>query len=289
MPTTMFPRRPLNCSRIERWTATSRSPASLALGGCRFSSLTSAEKLYRQALQIGEPHRQLERLKLLREATDAGHVPAINSLAVSLVRDPLQQDEAYRLFERAAAQDSAAAHFNLAKCLEDGVGSSIQVDKAMQHLQRAAELGFEAAQLSLADRLRSGTPPLQKDLAQARHWYNCAVEQHASVTAMCCLAEMAYFGEGGPEDDGEAARLYRLAAERGSPVAQFSLACMLQEGEGVGQDDAEAVRWLRASAAGGHAAARYALAGALQQGRGVARDPQEAAIWYAAAANQARV
>ena len=59
------------------------------------------------------------------------------------------------------------------------------------------------------------------------------------------LGVMYAHGHGVPEDDGEAVRWYRLAAEQGYAIAQFNLGVMYSRGEGVTEDDAEAVRWYR--------------------------------------------
>ena len=47
-------------------------------------------------------------------------------------------------------------------------------------------------------------------------------------------------GEGVPEDDAEAVRWYRLAADQGHAGAQYNLGVMYANGEGVVEDDAEA-------------------------------------------------
>ena len=62
-------------------------------------------------------------------------------------------------------------------------------------------------------------------------------------------------GNGVPEDDAEAVRWYRLAAEQRLAAAQFNLGLMYEHGNGVREDDAEAVRWYRLAAEQGHAAA----------------------------------
>ncbi len=54
-------------------------------------------------------------------------------------------------------------------------------------------------------------------------------------------------------DYASAMRLFRLAANQGDPEAQISLGFMYAEGQGVPQDDAEAVRWYRKAAEQGHA------------------------------------
>lgn len=54
--------------------------------------------------------------------------------------------------------------------------------------------------------------------------------------------------------------LLRAMAERGDATAQFNLGTMYQEGDGVAQDEAEAARWMRTAAEQGHAGAREWLA-----------------------------
>ena len=55
------------------------------------------------------------------------------------------------------------------------------------------------------------------------------------------------------EDDAEAVRWYRLAADQGHAYAQNNLGAMYANGDGVPEDDAEAVRWYRLAADQGDA------------------------------------
>jgi TPR repeat protein len=55
-------------------------------------------------------------------------------------------------------------------------------------------------------------------------------------------------GEGVPENNAEAVRWYRLAAEQGYARAQSNLGFMYSNGEGVPENNAEAVRWYRLAA-----------------------------------------
>jgi TPR repeat protein len=52
-------------------------------------------------------------------------------------------------------------------------------------------------------------------------------------------------GEGVPEDDKQAVKWYRLAAEQGHASAQYNLGFMYSNGEGVPEDDKQAVKWYR--------------------------------------------
>ena len=61
--------------------------------------------------------------------------------------------------------------------------------------------------------------------------------------AQVLLGGMYGNGRGVPQDEVEAVRWFRLAAEQGNAEAQLYLGVMYSNGRGVPQDDAEAVRW----------------------------------------------
>ena len=93
-------------------------------------------------------------------------------------------------------------------------------------------------------------------------------------------------GEGVAQDDAEAVRWWRLAAEQGNVSAQYKLGVAYDIGEGVAQDYAEAVRWYRLAAEQGNASAQYNLGVAYYFGEGVAQDYAEAVRWLRLAAEQ---
>ena len=92
-------------------------------------------------------------------------------------------------------------------------------------------------------------------------------------------------GEGVPQDDAEAVRWYRLAADQGYSPAQTTLGNMHINGIGVAQDLAESARWYRLAADQGLAVAQYNLANMYRDGRGVAQDAA-AVRWTRLAADQ---
>ena len=96
------------------------------------------------------------------------------------------------------------------------------------------------------------------------------------------------YGEGVPQDDAEAVRWYRLAADQGYGSAQFALGHMYATGAGVTQDDAEAVRWYRLAAEQGHTDAQYLLGHIYANGEVVQQDDAEAVRWYRLAAEEFR-
>ena len=93
-------------------------------------------------------------------------------------------------------------------------------------------------------------------------------------------------GQGVPQDDAEAVKWFRLAAEQGNASAQFNLALMYDKGQGVPQDYAEAVKWYRLAAEQGYALAQLNLGVRYDKGQGVPQDDAEAVKWYRLAAEQ---
>ena len=93
-------------------------------------------------------------------------------------------------------------------------------------------------------------------------------------------------GRGVPQDDAEAVRWYRMAAEQGIASAQYALRVKYGTGEGVPQDATEAVRWYRLATEQGHASAQYNLGVMYGTGEGVPQDNVEAHMWLNLAASR---
>ena len=100
------------------------------------------------------------------------------------------------------------------------------------------------------------------------------------------LGVMYYYGDGVPEDEEEAAKWTRLAAEQGHAGAQNNLGLMYDNGNGVRQNDEEAVYWYRQAAGQGLAQAQHNLGLMYFYGEGVRQDREKAVYWYCKAAEQ---
>lgn len=87
---------------------------------------------------------------------------------------------------------------------------------------------------------------------------NCAVQprKHGDADAQYNLRYMHERGKGVQQDDAEAAKCYKLAADQGLAGAQCNPGVMHKNGEGMRQDDAEAVKYLKLAADQGHATAQ---------------------------------
>ena len=72
-------------------------------------------------------------------------------------------------------------------------------------------------------------------------------------------------GEGVPEDDAEAVKWYRLAADQGDANAQFNLGVIYNNGEGVPRNYVTAYVWFNIAAASGQEVAINARSRVEQQ------------------------
>ena len=101
------------------------------------------------------------------------------------------------------------------------------------------------------------------------------------------LGRMYAHGHGVPQDQTEAVKWFRLAADQGHVSAQFNLGVSYADGLGVPQDDVEAVKWFRLAADQGYAAAQARLGLFYLAGTGgVSRDLVTAHMWFNLAASR---
>ena len=125
------------------------------------------------------------------------------------------------------------------------------------------------------------------DVQEALRLYRLAADRGSPV-GQDGLAAMYARGLGVDENQEEAARLYQLAADQGYTLAITALGSDYAFGRGVPQDDREAVRlWTRAVEQGNQEEAQTNLAFMYAQGRGgLHRDMREAArLWRLSAAH----
>jgi len=124
-----------------------------------------------------------------------------------------------------------------------------------------------------------------QDDAEAVKWYRKAAEQGVAEDQYN-LGVIYKFGLGVPQDYAKALQWFRKAAEQGYAKAQYGLGLMYGKGKGVPQDYAKAVKWFRKDAEQGHADAQFLLGLMYGEGRGVPQDSVQAHIWYNLAASR---
>jgi len=124
-----------------------------------------------------------------------------------------------------------------------------------------------------------------QDDGEAVKWLRKAAD-HGNATAQWYLGTRYDTGRGVAQDWTEAVKWFRKAAEQGHAEAQKTLGLCYAAGAGVVQDLVEAVKWFRKAAEQGHAEAQNELGRYYAAGRGVAQDCAEAVKWFRKAAEQ---
>jgi len=119
---------------------------------------------------------------------------------------------------------------------------------------------------------------IKQDDFEAVKWYRQAAEQ-GYAQAQYNLGVMYYNGRGVKQDDFEAVKWYRKAAEQGDADAQANLGSAYGAGRGVRQDYAEAVKWVKKAAENGSADGQFKLGLAYLIGLGIQKDRTFAKEW----------
>ena len=253
----------------------------------------------------------VEAEKWYRLAAEGGHTDA---------QEVLEEITEVASVYRDAKAGDADAQYNLGLMHDEGVGI-VSYDKAeaekwwrlaVAGFRPKAEAGDADAQYKLGDMYESGYGVVL-DYVEAEKWYRRAAEAgdtHAQekleeITEQVSTQRAAEAGDafaqyklagyhlvrGGDENDAEAVKWFRLAAEQGNAFAQGMLGYMYADGSGVAQDHAEADKWYRRAVEGyrpmaeaGDADAQASLGEMYYKGRGVAQDDAEAVKWYRLAA-----
>ena len=100
------------------------------------------------------------------------------------------------------------------------------------------------------------------------------------------LGRRYFKGDGLEQNDHEAVRWIRSAAEGGLPRAQAGLGWFYAEGKGVKKDDTLSFSWYERAAVGGFPVAQFMLGRYYELGIGVTPDRTLAKEWYEKAAAQ---
>ena len=99
-------------------------------------------------------------------------------------------------------------------------------------------------------------------------------------SAQIVLGDKYAKGDGVLEDNNEAVKWYRLAAEQGLAIAQNRLGLMYELGDGVTGDYKEAFKWYRLAAEQGYDVAQHNLGYLYGLGNGVLQDYIRAHMWF---------
>ena len=113
------------------------------------------------------------------------------------------------------------------------------------------------------------------------------VNTPVDVYVISVLANSLYFGYWGCETNAVlASKLYKVAAEKGDPMAQYNIGVCYANGYGVDKNELMAFKFFQDSAIQKTAIAQYALAECYFYGRGCKKDENQEVYWLKKAADQ---
>jgi len=238
--------------------------------------------------QAEETYR--EKLTLARKLFGNNNNPKVQHAIVTLAECLSQKGddaEVAKLYEEAADGGSIGAQHSLGNMHASGQGVPQNDVEAVKWYRKAAESGDESAQFDLGW-MYANARGVAKDEAEAVRWYRKAAERHLSQ-ALIELAQIYVEGRGVPKDESEALKWIAVAtkdAENGDAYAAERLGWWYANGPARLQNETEALKWFRKAADQGFAEAQANLARMYAAGKGVAKDETEAVKWYRKAAEQ---
>ncbi len=183
---------------------------------------------------------------------------------------------AMELYESAASQEHPAAMFRLASMMMEE-GPMQDLERARRYFIRCAELGMTMAFIVAGDIYFYGMCG-DPDMEAAFTWYEQAALAEDPLAMFKC-GYMLENGVGASKDGSRSIEMFRGAALRGVPEAQFKMASLAYEGMIPG-GKSEAVRWYEKCSESGYPAAKFNLATIYYDGDGVTQDFERAFELY---------
>ena len=188
-------------------------------------------------------------------------------------------------FDKGAALGDPQAMHRLSYIYMGGTLRTQDKEKAHNLLKTSAEKKYLPSYYDLAMSYFLGNG-VTKSAEQGIKWMKKSAIEANNALAQNSLGAMYDKGEDVPENNAEAVKWYRKAADQGNAVAQSNLGHKYLTGEGVPENHTEAVKWFRKAADQGFADAQISLGAMYYFGEGVPENNAEAVKWFRKAADQ---
>ncbi|MDR1578276.1 MAG: sel1 repeat family protein [Deltaproteobacteria bacterium] len=251
-----------------------------------------------EAIRQGDKEKQRKYAELI--ANNADKDAWLNLLLAGIVFDELGDraraedcfqhnlDNGRGLLASSLALENILHNDSAARALKEFVNKKPYFDDGTQEIviirENAGE-GNPIAQYCLGFMYQTGVGA-PKDLTEAAKWYRLAAER-GYASAQSSLAALLLLGRG--SDQTEAFNLYKVAADQGNVTAQTQLGLLYFAGVGVAQDKAAGVYWLLQAADQGDPEAQFALGGVYFRGNGAPMDKPAGLKWLRLAAEKGHI
>lgn len=204
-----------------------------------------------------DEHRALQ---LYIEAAEKGNLPSQNNLGWTYehgIGTQINIEKAVYWYEKAKENDNDAAWLNMGRCYQYGIGVAMDERKAYEHYRKAAELNNTKAKYRLGYCLQYGVG-CDINLSEAFSFYMAAADK-GNADAQCSVGVFYYQGMVVEENVEIAKEWFEKAVEQKHVVAEYYLALYYLMGMKVSQDEKKAHNLLIDSARSGCDEARTLL------------------------------
>ncbi|KAG0324395.1 hypothetical protein BGZ99_001911 [Dissophora globulifera] len=200
--------------------------------------------------------------------------------------DDVNHVEGVERLLRSASKGHTNAQYHLGLIYHNGVGVLRDFTKSVKWLQMAADKGFAPAQTGLGYIYLRGGFGVPKNCGRAVDLFQAAANQ-GDINACTLLGTIYFSGDGAAQNNEEAMRWLRVAAERGCAQAQHAIGVAYYSGGmGVERDYAESRRFFMMAASQGLPKAYTSLGEMYYRGFGAIQDSREALKWWLKAAEE---
>jgi TPR repeat protein len=194
-------------------------------------------------------------------------------------------EQAIQYFRMDAAKKCPQGMFNLADIYRHGRNVTQNITKAQGLYERAAQEGLEVAAFALCEMLMTGEGPVRADPKQAAEIAK-ALADRGGFLGFVAYAKILRDGIGVPPNEAAAAEFTRRANNVAFSREQNNLGYARERGSGCRQDEYEAVKYYRIAAENGDSQAMVNIGWCCEHGIGIDEDLVQAASWYRMSADR---
>jgi len=199
----------------------------------------------------------------------------------------------FRFLQIAADAGHARGQFYLGLSYQQGIGTPVDISKAIQLFHLSAEQNYVDAQCRLGILYSEGELGIERDTEVAIQWFKLAAAQNDTIArsqiAFCLVA-----GDGIQQNKDEAARIWKELTQetpenhKGISEIQYALGMLLTDKKYTGYNLKEGIKWIRKSAEQNNAMAQSALGMMYCEGYDnlIKQNWKEARTWLRKAAKQ---
>jgi localization factor PodJL len=212
-------------------------------------------------------------------------MPADGTVTSAPLAAPMPQDSSSNTVAEAPAAESAPALPSVspeAAPMQSASGIDVPAVIEPQSLASAASGGDANALFEIGARYSEGRG-VTTDMAEAAKWYRLAADRGLPV-AQYRMGNILEKGTGAQRNLNEAISYYQAAAQAGNASSMHNLAVLYASGAAGQPDYAKAVEWFSKAAELGVADSQFNLAILYARGNGVKQDLEESYKWFGVAA-----